>query len=105
MTCTRKTLVAHGTKQALAASATYCTWLVVQASKDNVGYVYLGGTDVKNAVDNANAFVGIVLAPGAMTPAILPHGNSGLLELTSFYWDGDTNNDVITVTYMSKTKY
>ena len=102
------TVAAHGTPVALAAVRTPASWVTVHARANNAGPVYVGGvTDVaaplntdavKNAVDNANAYVGHRLIPGDFVN-LREMGGATYLDLRYIYVDADNDGDVVTFNY------
>lgn len=86
-----KTVVAAGTRVALASERTMCAWLQVQANPANTGDVYVGGSTVSSVS-------GLVLGPGDTVP-ILPMAGSDVHDLREVHVDAAVNGEGVKFIY------
>jgi hypothetical protein len=88
-------LTLSGTAQAFSATALYVRGFMVQAESGNSGIIRVGSALV-------SATFGHELVPGEVFTLIPPQidGKDQIINLADVYFDGDTTNDDITVSYL-----
>lgn len=91
------TVTAAGTAQALAASRTPASWVIIQAAKGNVGSVYIGST-LSSPTNGTTTTNTIELAKGDSLsfPAM---GVTEPYDLATILVNADTSSDKVRVIY------
>lgn len=91
------TIAVAGTAQALAATRTPASWVVIQAAKGNTGSVYVGGS-LSSPTNGTTTTNTIELAKGDSLsfPAM---GVTEPYDLATILVNTDTNNDKVRVIY------
>jgi hypothetical protein len=93
----RKAVTTAGVKVALADTRTMAGWVTVCADKDNVGIVYVGGSNVANA-SAPGGYMGHPLLQGEFLN-LREMGGPSYLDLRYIYIDVDTSDDAVTFNY------
>jgi len=93
------TLTAAGTAQQVSSTAIYASGVEIYVPSSNTGAnMYVGGSDVDST------FRPIPKQQYFSLPDTSKMGTSGRYDLREIYFDGDTTNDIIIVTYTIETQ-
>jgi hypothetical protein len=98
-----KAVASAGTPVQLVATQTLARDVVIQASVDNVGNVFIGDSTID---PTSSPVLGIELEPGqtlSITAAMMGMGGSDDIDLSSIYLDCDAGNtDSVSVMYLAR---
>ena len=91
------TIANAGTAVPLVSGNTWGRGLIVQASEDNTGRVFVGDS-------NVDAASGIELSPGKAVQIEIPGAPDYTVDLSTVYVDTETNNNVVKVAFLTRQR-